>query len=216
MPNTHSTLTGLFTDIADAIREKDGTSTPKVADAFPAAIRAIPTGGGEDHDAEDEIIMRTISAYENSRVIDIGSGAFYYCTSLATVSFPACRTIGSYAFQGCNSLATVSFPACVAIRSSAFQGCTRLTTASFPACTTIGANAFYRCYNLLSLYITTSSVCKLSASGAFNSTPIAEYTESTGGVYGSIFVPASLVAAYKSATNWTYFADRITAVPEEA
>lgn len=46
MPNTHSTLRGLFSDIADAIREKDGSSGTIVADTFPDAIRAIPTGGG--------------------------------------------------------------------------------------------------------------------------------------------------------------------------
>lgn len=46
MPNTHSTLTALFSDIADSIRNKAGTSAPIVADAFPAAINAIPTGGG--------------------------------------------------------------------------------------------------------------------------------------------------------------------------
>lgn len=45
MPNTHSTLTGLFTDIANAIRSKAGTSGAIVADAFPAAIEAIPSGG---------------------------------------------------------------------------------------------------------------------------------------------------------------------------
>jgi hypothetical protein len=31
---------------------------------------------------------------------------------------------------------------------------------------------------------------------------------------GSIFVPASLVDAYKSATNWTYFKNRIFPIEE--
>ena len=44
MPNTHSTLTSLFTDIASAIRAKDGTSAPIVADNFPTAIANIPSG----------------------------------------------------------------------------------------------------------------------------------------------------------------------------
>lgn len=39
-------LTTLFTDIADAIREKDGTQEDIVASTFPERIRAIPTGGG--------------------------------------------------------------------------------------------------------------------------------------------------------------------------
>ena len=46
MPNTHITLTSLFSDIADAIREKTGSSETIVADDFPTAIANIPTGGG--------------------------------------------------------------------------------------------------------------------------------------------------------------------------
>ena len=42
MPNTHSTLTSLFSDIADAIRAKDGSSGTIVADNFPTAIANIP------------------------------------------------------------------------------------------------------------------------------------------------------------------------------
>ena len=46
MPNTHSTLTSLFSDIADAIREKTGSSETIVADDFPTAIANIPTSSG--------------------------------------------------------------------------------------------------------------------------------------------------------------------------
>ena len=48
MPNTHQNITDLFDDIADAIREKDETTDPIVADTFPSRIRAIPSGGGTD------------------------------------------------------------------------------------------------------------------------------------------------------------------------
>lgn len=40
----HTTLSSLFTDIANAIRAKDGSSATIVADNFPAKILAIPTG----------------------------------------------------------------------------------------------------------------------------------------------------------------------------
>ena len=46
MPNTHATLSALFTDVADAIRAKTGGSAAIVADDYPDAIAAIPTGGG--------------------------------------------------------------------------------------------------------------------------------------------------------------------------
>lgn len=44
MPNEHSTLTSLFSDIADSIRAKTGSQETIVADTFPDAIDAIPTG----------------------------------------------------------------------------------------------------------------------------------------------------------------------------
>ena len=303
MPNQHSTLTGLFTDIASAIREKDGSSAPIIADAFPSAIRAIPSGGGGDHDAEDGIIMGTISRYTNERIMSIrryafygysgltsisfpactsiGGYAFYSCTGLKTISFPACTSIGTYAFYSCAGLETISFPACMSIGAyafyscagletisfsactyigdSAFSGCRNLTSISFPACTRINSlaftnctsltsvsfpevtwiassaflscsslalasfpkcsiiysYAFQKCYNLLSLYLITSSVCKLQHSNVFSSTPIAGYTTSTGGVYGSIYVPMSLLSAYQASTNWTYFSSRFVGVNSE-
>lgn len=44
MPNTHETLTSLFSDIADAIRAKTGSESDIVADDFPDAISAISGG----------------------------------------------------------------------------------------------------------------------------------------------------------------------------
>ena len=44
MANTHTTLTDLFSDIADAIRAKTGETGVLVADNFPSLIEAISTG----------------------------------------------------------------------------------------------------------------------------------------------------------------------------
>lgn len=43
MANAHSDLTDLFTETAQAIRDKTGGTQPIVADNFPSAIAAIPT-----------------------------------------------------------------------------------------------------------------------------------------------------------------------------
>lgn len=42
----HTSLLSLFSDIADAIRSKTSGSSAIVADNFPTAIAAIPSGGG--------------------------------------------------------------------------------------------------------------------------------------------------------------------------
>ena len=140
----------------------------------------------------------------------IGSSAFHMCSSLTSISFPVCTTIGKNAFIRCSLLTVVSFPSCKTIGAQAFSSCSSLRIAVFPSCTTINNYAFYNCYNLTSLYLTGSSLCTLSKSSAFTSTPIGGYSKSAG-CYGSIYVPASLLTSYQTATNWTYFSSRFVA-----
>jgi len=49
MANTYTTLSSLFTAIANAIRSKTGSSDTIKADDFPTAIANIPTSGGTPH-----------------------------------------------------------------------------------------------------------------------------------------------------------------------
>ena len=135
---------------------------------------------------------------------------FQSCLNLRSASFPICTRIGQYAFSGCRALTDISFPKCTRIESNAFRSCTILQTASFPECTYIGSYAFVSCNRLSYLYLTGSTVCTLASSNAFSSTPIA--TNIYGGYYGSIYVPASLLATYKTATNWSQFAARFVGI----
>lgn len=48
MANVHNNLSELFTDIADAIRSKTGSTDPIVADEFPIAIEAIEASGSSE------------------------------------------------------------------------------------------------------------------------------------------------------------------------
>ena len=132
----------------------------------------------------------------------IYSNAFSQCSSLTTAVFPKCTRISEYAFYSCSRLITISFPVCTLVGTSAFYSCPQLTTVNFPACTSIYSNAFNKCSNLTTIYLMASTVCKLSNSNAFGNAGITSTT-------GSIFVPTSLVASYKAATNWTYFSNRI-------
>ena len=162
----------------------------------------------------------------------IGASAFYNCYALRSISFPACTTIGSYAFFSCRTLTSasfpecikmfmyafgycsalrsISFPTCIIIWANAFVYCSALTSVSFPACTTIGHQAFDYCSRLSAAYFLASSLATLSSSNAFQYTPM-QYSSYLG-VFGSIYVPSSLVASYKAATNWTYYSERIVGV----
>ena len=185
---------------------------------------------------EDSIMAKwfggKIKNVENKVVSEIGQSIFTYI-KIETASFPVCKIIGSYAFSNCSSLASVYFPECQDIRTGAFRKCSILSTMYFPltsviatgafrdcyaitainlpACSWIKETAFAYCYNLSSLVLGSSRVCSLSASNALISTPFAGYTASYGGP-AYIYVPASLIDAYKSATNWTYFSNYFSTI----
>ena len=139
----------------------------------------------------------------------IGTNAFANCYSLASINSPQVTTIGSYAFSYCSSLTSVNLPQATSIGAGAFANCYSLASINSPQVTSIGAGAFYACYNLLSLYLLGSSIPTLPNINAFQSTPISDYTTSTSGVYGSIYVPASLYSSYITATNWSTYLARI-------
>jgi len=185
---------------------------------------------------------RSLITVSFPQVSYIGDDAFYSCSNLTTVSFPQASYIGYYAFRDCFKLTTASFPQASTIRDYAFASCSNLTTASFPQAITIRSYAFSSCYSLAtvifsntsttqgtiytyafracyhltSLYLLASTLYRLSVSSTtFMSTPISNYTTSTGGVYGSIFVRQSLYDAYVSSTNWSYYSSRFVGLTDE-
>lgn len=146
---------------------------------------------------------------------------FYACSKLSSVNIESCHTVSQYAFYNCSSLSEIELPHLYRpIGSQAFYSCRALHTikigssvASTSTSHIIYPSAFLYCVNLLSLYLYGSQMWTLSNINVFSSTPISTYTTSTGGVNGSIFVPASLVDTYKSATNWATYSARITSIP---
>lgn len=137
--------------------------------------------------------------------------AFTSCDSLQSINLPLCSSMANYAFNYCKVLTDVSIPSCKTLMNSVFSNCYSLSTLSLPAVTSIAQGVFNKCYNLKSLYLTGSSICALSNSNAFSSTPIGGYSASAG-TFGSIYIPASLLTSYQTATNWTYFSSRMVGV----
>ena len=137
----------------------------------------------------------------------VGNSAFQNCSSLSKVSLPMCSSIGIRAFNNCSSLSQISLPMCNYIDSYAFNNCRSLSQLSLPVCSSIGGLAFGYCSSLSIITIGYSGVCSISTSEILYQTPIASGT-------GSIYVPTSLVDAYKSATNWSYFSILIFPIPE--
>lgn len=144
----------------------------------------------------------------------VEGSAFLACSKLSYIYAPSMTSVGGAAFSGCSKLASVYFPAFSwYVQGSAFYSCYNLSYVYLGGGRSIYSWAFRYCYNLLSVYVMGSSITSLAAN-AFASTPISDYTASTGGVYGSIFVPASLYSSYLTATNWSLYSSRIVSVSE--
>ena len=136
----------------------------------------------------------------------IEEDAFAGCSSLTSINLPNATNIGSNRlFAGCSSLTSVSFPHATSIGYMCFYRCSSLTGVNIPTVTYIGSYAFSNCTSLMSIVLQNETkVATLSSTNAFDSTPIQTSVDS-----GFIYVPDSLVDSYKTATNWSTFADKI-------
>ena len=150
---------------------------------------------------------KTIQTVNLPYATTVNQNAFRDCVSLLQVNLPVCSKIGILAFGYCNSLSQVSLPVCSYINEDAFYNCPLLSQLILPVCSYIDYEVFGGCKSLSIITIGYSGVCNLNYSNAFNNTQI---TSSTG----SIYVPASLVDAYKSAKNWSYFSTQIFPITE--
>ena len=173
--NTDMSIRQTFTDIANAIREKTGSTGLLYPSEMAQNILDIPQGGGEDNlpafidgtaNFEDYASsIRNASAirpylFMNDttvvnanfpKVEKIGSYAFGNCTNLQTANFPKCSQLGSSAFYRCSKITDAIFPECQTVYTGAFTYCSSLTTAYFQKATDFSMYAFNECYNLTSI-----------------------------------------------------------------
>ena len=218
-----------------------------------------------DEETFRNIVERSITEFEDSKIEVIGVSAFCYCSALTSVAFPAATSIGGSAFSYCNALTSasfpvatsigdsafyncsaltsVSFPVATSIEVSAFQDCSALTSVSFPVATSVGNQAFYDCSKLTSVKLPAATIIRdyafyycskltsvklpvVASIGIHAFSDCSELTTMYIGTESStvctlsntnaipsnitnIYVPAELVDSYKTATNWSSFADKI-------
>jgi len=181
--------------------------------------------------------VTTINSYAFANCIGLQYASFKACSSVFSSAFQSCTALRSVylgsvtnilvsTFLSCYSLETINLPAFRTCNGLAFTNlwglqCVVLgdpSASTFPydaGTTGIQTNAFSRCYHLTSLYLLYSlGVVKLGGTNVFSSTPISNYTTSTGGVFGSIFVPSAVYSSYISATNWATYSARIVSLTD--
>ena len=130
----------------------------------------------------------------------IGTYAFSYCYSLASVTIPSgVATIGTNAFSNCYSLASVTIPSGVTvIGSSVFYYCYSLASVTMPSSvTSIGTYAFSYCYSLASVTIP-SGVTVIGNNALHNCHSLASVTIPSGvtSIGSSAFANCFGVAEY--------------------
>lgn len=137
---------------------------------------------------------------------------FYECTSLTSVSLPSVETLGGYCFYGCTSLTSIALPSLTWANQYAFAK-SGLAKVDISSHCTFYSYAFSEDSALTSLILrSSSSLCALANVNAFNSTPVANDT--TADTVGYIYVPSNLIDSYKTADNWSTFADHFRAIED--
>lgn len=216
--------------IGDAIRAKDGSTAQIAPGDMPGKIAAIETGG------ETALIDRlngTLTTYSNDDLVFVDRCGFAYLRKLVSVSLPNVTNISAEGFVGCSALTSFNFPRLKSIGYRCFRYCTFsefITGESFNS--RIDSSTFENCDNLqrVDLYHINTLGISSYGLGAINLvTAIFRQTDfvpslsitAFGGSNtkmntgeGYIYVPASMVDAYKAATNWSTYADQIRAIED--
>jgi hypothetical protein len=111
-------------------------------------------------------------------------------------------------FAGCNKLVRVVLPSVTYVSEYALQYCTSLKTADFGSLTGMNYSVFYNSTALERLFLRNEeTLCTIANTSVFYKTPIANGT-------GYIYVPKALIEDYKSATNWSTFAEQFRALED--
>lgn len=201
--------------------------------AFPATLTSINKNAFNGC----TLLTRVINL-ENTKVTSIGTYAFQYCSSLAEITLPATLTsIGYGTFKESKISGEYTFESLTTIGACAFLG-TYVSKMRFPSlvslpdyvnyegifsycpnlilveigenCTSIGSNSLGR-------FVGTSGNDITFIMRATTPPTLTDRIISTQWVIakiGVIYVPDESLETYKTATNWSYYADIIKPLSE--
>lgn len=129
----------------------------------------------------DGLIAHTLTTLEEDGVTSLPSYALYKNAGLQSVIFPSVTSVAGNALSECPNLTTIEIGGKCSLTSGAFANSNKLTALKLT--NTSGVS-------------TLSNTSVITGSGLKND-------------FTGIYVPSSLLSNYKSASNWTAYADRI-------
>ena len=153
----------------------------------------------------------TGSVFRTSKVTEVdfplvtgSTSDLYGCKQLVRANFPNATTLGS--LNLCSALTELNAPLVKAVGGNVLRGCSVLPKVDFHKVTSLGNFAMADSPKLVTVIIRTPTVATMSNTNALGG------QFKTGAGY--IYVPATLVESYKSATNWSTFAEHIRAIED--
>ena len=223
------------------IADYDGTSEPASGKSLFAQLVDKSVTSVSEEDLKGIPYINTYAFYHCSsmtsitipnNVTSIGNSAFEGCSSLTSITIPnSVTSIGKSAFAYCSGLTTISISNKVTqLNASTFFGCKNVVNIVIPdKVTIIDYNVFESCTGLLNITIPAS--VKSVGNYAFRQCSI---DTELGGTYtilvttpptiqsatfgnakiNKIIVPKGTLDAYKSATNWSAYADKMVEATE--
>jgi hypothetical protein len=180
-------------------------NVPKVYNAGYEKGKA-ESGGGVDNTMLDSIIQRTTTHVESQTATSVGANVFSGYGLLQSADFPMAQFVSQYAFKHDTNLNFVNLPKVKTLEMECFYNCVKLPNIDLPNVTSIARGVFSSA-GLKTLIIRTPQVCSLANVTGISGTPIAKGE-------GFIYVPDELVDDYKSATNWSTYAEQIKGISE--
>ena len=147
------------------------------------------------------------------------SSMFSFCTNLTKLdlsSFDTSNVTNMWdMFSRCSQLITLDLSSFdtsnVTNMRSMFSFCSHLEELDLSSFDTTevteNREMFYGCSSLAKIVINNQNIFKLTNASAFTNTPIANGT-------GYVYVPDNLVESYKTATNWSTYANQIKPISE--
>lgn len=179
-----------LTAIADAVREKTGSTDKLTPAQMASAISGIE--GGDSVNELIEFINGNYSDVVDEKTVKLSSSAFASSPFLTSYTGKCVASLGTGCFLRCTTVTRVDFYTDFKINYTEHN---------------ITTNTFYGCTALTTLILRGERVIALAATSIFTNTPIASGT-------GYIYVPSALVEDYKAATNWSTYADQIRAIED--
>lgn len=143
-----------LSDIAAAIREKNGLTDTYKPSEMAAAIQAITVSSGDPDTPGSGTIDSTID-FDDYIGRNLSGEVEFACTKVGSYGLAGCSKVtkftvggeasGANAFTGCTNLQELALPTTTEFGSSSCANLTKLATVNAPQATSINDDAFYGC-----------------------------------------------------------------------